>query len=143
MTAESRLCAQVMAWKSPVKCRLIACAGRTRAFATAGGAALAAKHRSHRRLTQRQRHILRPIFFNPCARPMETVVLPSPAGVGVMAETRMSFPAVAGHAGLEAHLGHVPSMKNEVFGRNAESFGDGGDVRMHGRWKCARWQGVL
>lgn len=33
-----------------------------------------------------------PMACNPCARPMETVVFPSPEGVGVMAETRMSLP---------------------------------------------------
>jgi hypothetical protein len=39
---------------------------------------------------------------------METVVLPSPAGVGVMAETRMSFPRCGlVMQGLEADLGHV------------------------------------
>ncbi len=33
-----------------------------------------------------------PIFVSPCARPIEVVVLPSPAGVGVIAETRTSEP---------------------------------------------------
>ena len=34
----------------------------------------------------------RPIFFKPWASPIETVVLPSPAGVGVMAETKIKRP---------------------------------------------------
>ena len=32
-----------------------------------------------------------PIRFNPSVRPMEIVVLPSPAGVGDMADTRINF----------------------------------------------------
>ena len=33
-----------------------------------------------------------PIFARPCTRPTVVVVLPSPAGVGVMAETSTSLP---------------------------------------------------
>ena len=33
-----------------------------------------------------------PIFRSPSARPIETVDLPSPAGVGVIAVTRISLP---------------------------------------------------
>ena len=34
-----------------------------------------------------------PIFLSPSARPTDVVVLPSPAGVGVIAVTRISFPS--------------------------------------------------
>ena len=33
-----------------------------------------------------------PMRASPCTRPMDVVVLPSPAGVGVMAETSTSLP---------------------------------------------------
>ena len=33
-----------------------------------------------------------PILFNPSLRPTEVVVFPSPAGVGVIAVTKISFP---------------------------------------------------
>ncbi len=33
-----------------------------------------------------------PILASPCTRPIEVVVLPSPAGVGVIAETSTSLP---------------------------------------------------
>ncbi len=36
-----------------------------------------------------------PIFARPCVNPMLVVVLPSPAGVGVIAETSISFPSSA------------------------------------------------
>lgn len=36
-----------------------------------------------------------PMAWSPCARPMDTVVFPSPEGVGVMADTRMSLAGVA------------------------------------------------
>ena len=91
MTAESRLFALVMAWKSPLKCRLIDCAGCTVLLPPPVAPPLRPKTgpidgwRS-------ARATFCPIFFKPCDRPMETVVLPSPAGVGVIAETRMSFP---------------------------------------------------
>ena len=32
-----------------------------------------------------------PILFNPSHKPTETVVLPSPAGVGLIAETKISL----------------------------------------------------
>ena len=38
------------------------------------------------------RTALWPIFLSPCARPIDVVVFPSPAGVGVIAETKISFP---------------------------------------------------
>ena len=34
-----------------------------------------------------------PILFNPSVRPIETVVFPSPAGVGLIAETKIKFEA--------------------------------------------------
>ena len=43
-----------------------------------------------------------PIFASPWARPMEVVVLPSPASVGVIAETRTSLPAAGPGAAQRA-----------------------------------------
>ena len=34
-----------------------------------------------------------PILFNPSFKPTEVVVFPSPAGVGVIAVTKISFPS--------------------------------------------------
>ena len=34
-----------------------------------------------------------PILFRPSVKPTEVVVLPSPAGVGVIAVTRINFPS--------------------------------------------------
>lgn len=47
----------------------------------------------------------RPLFLSPCARPMEMVVLPLPAGVGVMAETKINLP----------RCGLPSSARSEIF----------------------------
>ena len=48
----------VMAWMSPVKCRLMSSAGDERGLAAAGAAALHAEHGAERRLAQREHRVL-------------------------------------------------------------------------------------
>ena len=60
-------------------------------LAAAGRAALQTEGRPERRFAQRQA-TLSPFLAMPCARPIEIVVLPSPAEVGVSAVTRMTLP---------------------------------------------------
>jgi len=60
-------------------------------IAAAGGAALDAERRAERRLAQAQHRLLADVM-SASVRPTVVVVLPSPAGVGVMAETRISLP---------------------------------------------------
>ena len=93
MMAESRLCAEVMAWKSPVKCRLIEFAGSTRLMPPPVAPPLRPNTGPIDGCRSASATVW-PIFFNPCARPIDIVVLPSPAGVGVIADTRISFPRV-------------------------------------------------
>ncbi len=91
MRAESRLCAEVMAWKSPWKCRLIFSAGSTcdwpppaaPPFMPKTGPSEGSREEMMARLPMRSR---------PWTRPMEVTVLPSPETVGVVAVTRMSLP---------------------------------------------------
>ena len=92
--AASRLFAAVMACKSPVKCRLICSIGSTCAlpppaappFMPNTGPSDGSRSASIAFL---------PIFVMPSAKPTETVVLPSPAGVGLMAVTRMSLARIS------------------------------------------------
>ena len=60
--------------------------------AAAGRAALDAEHRAQRRLAQRHDHVLAHAATARRPGPRVVVVLPSPAGVGLMAVTRMSLP---------------------------------------------------
>ena len=81
-----------MAWKSPVKCRLMSSAGTTIERPPPVAPPLAPKvgpSDGSRSATATRR----PIFASPWVRPIEIVVLPSPALVGVIAETSTSRPS--------------------------------------------------
>ena len=93
ITAESRLFAAVMAWKSPVNCRLMASEGSRRQAPPPVAPPLRPKTGPMEGCLN-ARIAFSPIRRRPWAKPMEVVVLPSPAGVGVMAETRMSLPGL-------------------------------------------------
>ena len=87
--AASVLWAEVMAWKSPVKCRLIFSMGSTWAYPPPAAPPFMPKYGpsdGSRSATT----ALRPMRLSPSARPMDTVVLPMPARVGVMAVTSIS-----------------------------------------------------
>ena len=136
ISAASRLCAEVMAWKSPLKCRLILSTGCERRLAAAGGAALLAEHRTERRLAQRRDGVCARRFTRPWVRPMVLTVLPSPLVVGVIAVMRMSLPRRVGKAieHLEADLGGVAAVGFEQVVGEAEPSSDfrDGSRRFHG-----------
>ena len=91
MSAASRLCAEVMAWKSPWKCRLIFSAGST--CDRPPPAAPPFMPKTGPSEGSREERIARlPMRSSPWTRPMEVTVFPSPETVGVVAVTRMSLP---------------------------------------------------
>ncbi len=92
--AASRLCAAVMACRSPVKCRLMSLAGSTWALPPPVPPPLM-PNTGPREGSRRHSAVRWPKRRSPSARPTLTVVLPSPAFVGVMALTSTSLP-VAG-----------------------------------------------
>ncbi len=91
--ALSSECADVIAWKSPVKCRFISSIGTTLRVTAASGAALHAEVRPKRRFADTDSGVLADAV-QPSPRPTVVVVLPSPAGVGLIAVTRISLPSV-------------------------------------------------
>ena len=101
--AASRLLADVMAWKSPVKCRLMSSIGTICEKPPPHAPPLMPKHGpsegSRRHATERL-----PMRIIASLRPMVVLVFPTPFAVGVMAVTRMSLPC-----GLPAS----PSMKSK------------------------------
>ena len=90
-SAESRLCAEVMACRSPVKCRLIASAGSIVAAPPPVPPPFI-PNTGPRDGSRSASTACRPRARIPMASAMAIVVLPSPEGVGVMAETRISRP---------------------------------------------------
>ena len=89
--AARRLLAAPMAWKSPVKCRLMSSIGMTWAYPPP--AAPPFTPNTGPRLGSRSATTtFLPWRASASAKPTVVVVLPSPAGVGLMAVTRMSLP---------------------------------------------------
>ncbi len=99
--AESRLCAVVMAWMSPVKWRLMSSAGTSVARPPPVPPPLTPKTGPSEG-SRRQRATRLPSRRIPIARPTEVVVLPSPAGVGLIADTRIRRPSPAGARSIAA-----------------------------------------
>ena len=90
ISAESRLFAFSIAAKSPVKCKLISTIGINCAYPPPAAPPLIPK--TGPKLGSRNTAmVFFPILFRPSHRPTETVVFPSPAGVGLMAVTKISF----------------------------------------------------
>ena len=87
INADNKLCADVIAWKSPVKCKLICSIGTTWEYPPPAAPPLTPKD-GPRLGSLRHTIVFFPILFNPSANPTETVVLPSPAGVGLIAVTK-------------------------------------------------------
>ena len=90
--ADKRLCAAPIAWKSPVKWRLISSIGTTCAYPPPAAPPFIPKH-GPKLGSLRQTTAFLPILFSPSLRPTEVVVFPSPAGVGVIAVTRINLPS--------------------------------------------------
>ena len=86
MNADSRLLADVIACRSPVKWRFRSSIGTTCAKPPPAAPPLTPKIGPSDG-SRRQRIGLRPMWPRPCASATEEVVLPSPAGVGVIAVT--------------------------------------------------------
>ena len=78
--AASRLCAAVMAWKSPVKCRLISSDGSNVALPPPVAPPFIPKTGPSDGSRVHERAFF-PMLKSVCARPTVTVVLPSPADV--------------------------------------------------------------
>ena len=90
ITAARRLCAFSMAAKSPVKCRLMSSMGSTWEYPPPVAPPLI-PNTGPREGSRSTTVVFFPRRFNPSESPMETVVFPSPAGVGEMADTRISL----------------------------------------------------
>ena len=90
ITAANRLCAFSMAEKSPVKCRLMSSMGSTCEYPPPVAPPLI-PNTGPRDGSRSTTVVFFPSLFNPSERPMETVVFPSPAGVGEMADTRINL----------------------------------------------------
>ena len=89
--ADSRLFASAIALKSPVKCRLMSSIGTT--WAMPPPAAPPFMPNTGPRLgSRRQITAFLPILLSASPRPTVVVVLPSPAGVGLIAVTSTSLP---------------------------------------------------
>ena len=88
--AARKLWADSMAWKSPVKWRLISTAGCTVDFPPPVPPPLWPNTGPSDGCLMVNTGFL-PIFASPCVRPTAVVDLPSPAGVGVIAVTTISF----------------------------------------------------
>ena len=81
-----------MAWKSPGEVQVDVLHRYDLGVAAAGRAALDAEHGAEARLAQGDHGVLA-YLAQAVGEPTLVVVLPSPAGVGVMAVTRMSLPS--------------------------------------------------
>ena len=90
--AASRLLAAPMAWKSPVKCRFISSIGTICAYPPPAAPPFM-PNTGPRDGSLRAAITFFPILRSPSVSPTEVVVLPSPAGVGVMAVTSISLPS--------------------------------------------------
>ena len=95
ITAHSKLFAAVIAWKSPVKCRLISSIGKICEYPPPVAPPLTPKT-GPRDGSRNARQAFAPIKFNASASPIETVVFPSPAAVGLIAVTSISFESFRG-----------------------------------------------
>src|SRR6185312_733743 len=91
ISADSKLWAEVMAWKSPVKWRLMSSIGTTCAYPPPAAPPFMPKDGPSDG-SRRQQIAFLPIWLSASVRPTVVVVLPSPAGVGEIAVTRMSLP---------------------------------------------------
>ena len=90
--AASRLLAAPIAWKSPVKCRFISSIGTTCACPPPAAPPFMPNTGPSDGSRSPTKTFL-PMRRIPSARPIVVVVLPSPAGVGVMAVTSISLPS--------------------------------------------------
>jgi len=91
-SAANRLFAEVIAWKSPVKCKFRSSIGTTWAYPPPAAPPLIPKHGPKDGSLNAMTAFF-PSFPNACPKPTLVVVFPSPAGVGLIAVTSTSFPS--------------------------------------------------
>src|SRR6056300_101986 len=89
--ADNNECADVIAWKSPVKCRFISSIGTICAYPPPAAPPFIPKF-GPKDASRIQIIAFLPMRFKPSPRPTVVVVLPSPAGVGLMAVTKINLP---------------------------------------------------
>jgi len=92
ISADKRLFAAVIACISPVKCRFKSSIGITCEYPPPAAPPFIPKTGPNEG-SLKATPALTPIFFRPSARPTEIVVLPSPAGVGLIAVTNINLPS--------------------------------------------------
>ena len=90
--AAIRLLAAVIAWISPVKCKLISSIGTTCAYPPPAAPPLIPKHGPKDGSLIATTDFF-PNLFKAWDNPIIVVVLPSPAGVGLIAVTKINFPS--------------------------------------------------
>ena len=115
IAAASRLWAAVIAWKSPVNWRLIVFDGSSR-LAPPPVAPPCGRRPAPSTAAAAPAPTRLPIRRRPCARPIEMVVFPSPAGVGVIAETRISLPGGRSGRGRGPRAGPSPCRGRRARG---------------------------
>src|SRR5882724_4089599 len=91
ISAESKLCARPIAWKSPVKCRLMSSIGTTCAYPPPAAPPLT-PNTGPSDGSRIARIAFLPRRRSACVTPTVTVDLPSPAGVGLIPVTSTSRP---------------------------------------------------
>ena len=89
--ADNKLLADVIAWISPVKCKFISSIGAICTFPPPVAPPFIPKTGPKEGSLNVSIDFL-PIFLNPSAIAIETVVFPSPNGVGEIAVTKINFP---------------------------------------------------
>ena len=92
--AHKRLFALVIAWKSPLKCKFISSIGCIWLYPPPVAPPFIPKTGPSDG-SRKAKQTLSPLSANASARPIETVVLPLPAFVGLIAVTKTSFPLLA------------------------------------------------
>ena len=95
--AANRLFADVIAWKSPVKCKFKSSIGTTCAYPPPAAPPFIPKQ-GPREGSRRAIIAFLFNFANACPSPTLVVVLPSPAGVGLMAVTNTNLPSLLSFA---------------------------------------------
>ena len=105
--ADNRLWAELMACKSPVKCKLMSSIGSTCAYPPPAAPPLMLNTGPNE--GSRIATIARlPSRLIASAKPIVTVVLPSPAGVGLMAVIKINLPFLEGN--LNAACGLILAL---------------------------------
>ena len=125
--AASSACALDIAWKSPVKWRLMSSIGITCEYPPPAAPPFT-PNTGPRLGSRMQSAAFVPTRRSACARPTLTVLLPSPAGVGLMAVTRTSRPLHRTLGDLQRNLRLVLAVEVEVVGAEPKvgsDFGDG------------------